>query len=84
MEVQSQKGLAAAQGSHPNTMSRDPTRLQRVNTPGAVQLVTFCLEQEALTSTETCSALDASCKVQEGMSLMHSLAHRPNLAMEET
>lgn len=84
MEVQSQEGPAAAQGSHPNTTSTDPMSLQRANTPGAVHLVTFYLEREALTSTETRSALDASCKVQEAMTWMHNLAHRPNLAMEET
>ena len=55
-EVRSQEGPAAAQGSHPNTTSTDPTSLQRADTPGAVWLVTFCLEQEALTSAETRSA----------------------------
>lgn len=68
----------------PTQRAETPQGCREPTTPGAVQLVTFCLEQEALTSTETRSALDASCKVQEGMTLMHNLAHRPNLAMEET
>lgn len=49
-----------------------------------MQLVTFCLEQAALTPTETHSGLDASCKVQESKVLMHDPAHRPSLATEET
>lgn len=72
-EVWSQEGPAATQGSHPHTASTDPTSLQRAHTPGAVPLATFfCLELEALTSTETCSASDASCKVQEATTLMHN------------
>lgn len=50
----------------------------------SVQLVTFCLEREALASAETRSALDASCKAQQARASMHDLAHRPSLAMEET
>lgn len=61
IEVQSQEGPGAAQGSYPSTASTDPTSLQRA----AMQLITFCWEREALASTETSTARDASCKVQE-------------------
>lgn len=74
----------AAQGSCPNTRSTDLHEPAESRHSRYVQLVTFCLEQGALTPTETRSGLDASCKVQEPRVLMHNAAHRPSLATEET